>query len=460
MDPRLLQLCKIFILVLIFISELSGQEITVINGKCYAESVLETKAETRTDTLFKYSNIDNVAFTKEEVIIRQPGKKIEKTLISDCQSADCYNWVIVDLPPVYKTIKTPLDPANAGQRTTEILTRELFVNSETVSREVACPNNINHELIKTVRAFLSKNHGYKFTTLVERQRLDSETREALISYQKSKGLAQGQLDIETLSTMGISVSGETTPQVNTKTTPTKNNSRKNPRTNPGQGDAIKGDNTIYVNPEENYIQYYVGANFNLFNGNIRTHTRRGGTFAFGFSGGKMNNKVGIDIQFGASDKRLEFTVPNGYDHDNIPTTVSFGGHYERVLGKQHKSHFFTRIGLDYTGFFFYKEGRNNKGHSTFSPRLEFGRSFVLSEGKYEEYEYTSQSNRRGYYYYRRKEYSPHVTVPSVSIYAGFKPLLTAMDEARGTMLQIGARLSWTRYPVTKTAKTNKVKFVK
>jgi hypothetical protein len=238
---------------------------SAVPGKCFAKCVTPDKFKTVTeqvvdqpltvkkvripatyktvtDTIVETPKITKKVKTKEvyetvfeEVMVTPATTKWVKTKAdAGCLSADpkdCEVLILVEMPPVYKKVEKKVlqKPSSIVDEiippvlkivqrkvvdkeeqiidevipaTFKTVQNKVLVEKggEIVWREVVCPDNVTKEKITKVQEALLRL-GYK------PGRADgiwgSQTRAAVLEYQRDKGLATGSLSIETLEALGI-----------------------------------------------------------------------------------------------------------------------------------------------------------------------------------------------------------------------------------------------------------------
>lgn len=140
---------------------------------------------------------------KTITIVEGKRQLVRKRISKDCTSPnpnDCYKEVMEEIPPVTMNLYTLADPA---------LTREHEIRKEKVTVvknpggqvtvNVVCPKNRTKKLIRKVQeALIIKGYPLKADG-----NLDQSTTLALTDFQKTTGLAYGDLTLESLSALGI-----------------------------------------------------------------------------------------------------------------------------------------------------------------------------------------------------------------------------------------------------------------
>ena len=115
----------------------------------------------------------------------------------------------IAIPAEYKTIQVQkiIDPAKEMRisipATYETVTERIKVSdSRLLWRPILCETNVTPDIIKSLQAALNRA-GYDAGAADGR--VGDQTRRALSAYQRDKGLAQGDLTIETLRNLGLNI---------------------------------------------------------------------------------------------------------------------------------------------------------------------------------------------------------------------------------------------------------------
>lgn len=177
-------------------------------GKCYALCYIQDQYTIKVDSFPIYSNIENVSYKAENIKIQSAHTEwVKKKADRNCLSADpedCFLWCLVENPAHYRTIKIPNDPRQAGEVSYEYIETKTSIRKGgfTEWREVVCGDNISADLVRRVQNALLKN-GYNVGKDGANNVLGAETKTALVKYQRDNGLPVGQLDFETLKSLGV-----------------------------------------------------------------------------------------------------------------------------------------------------------------------------------------------------------------------------------------------------------------
>lgn len=175
-------------------------------GKCFAKSQMPASVETYKREIIEFTgtDLDNPFVTKVKDVLVPAGKKWEKRITDNCLSSnpkDCMVWCLVEEKEVAFEYYTVTDTAEVKEFDVYIKEHEHSVSGKNEWIEVLCENEINENIISQINTFLEAS-GYPID---ERQydKLNIVSKESLIKYQKENGLPIGNLDIQTLESMGI-----------------------------------------------------------------------------------------------------------------------------------------------------------------------------------------------------------------------------------------------------------------
>jgi len=182
------------------------------SGKCYEQTkaqpptfknVTELIAE-YTGTNYSDENIDSVSI---ELV---PGSvKWESKTDANCKSPnpeDCVIRCLVEEPPVTKTYYIVTDTLLNKQfkiKEIPIKTKEKNTANQFEWVEVICKKNIDYQLIQSLNQKLIDLGYLDATLLQDNRKYGFASKSALYKYQQAHGLPQGNLNIETLTDMGL-----------------------------------------------------------------------------------------------------------------------------------------------------------------------------------------------------------------------------------------------------------------
>ncbi len=143
----------------------------------------------------------NVKLTTITVLEGQ--KALVKKKKKDCDSPkpeDCIEETLEDFPPITMNLFTLAGPdVTKEYETRKEKVKVVKKEGGTVKENVVCAKNRSSKLIKRIQAALI-SLGYPLT---ENGILDQATNLSVTDFQKSKGLAYGDLSLSTLAALGI-----------------------------------------------------------------------------------------------------------------------------------------------------------------------------------------------------------------------------------------------------------------
>lgn len=142
--------------------------------------------------------------TTKEIVVPAVYKTVKKEVVDVPASTQT-----VVIPAKYETVKvkTLVEPAKVN-RTTIPAEYETVTKVEKVSeghmewREILCETNVTPDVIKAMQAALTDQGHYRGPA---DGRIGPMTRQAVVAYQEAQGLASGELTIETLKSLGVSL---------------------------------------------------------------------------------------------------------------------------------------------------------------------------------------------------------------------------------------------------------------
>lgn len=176
-------------------------------GKCYARCLIQDQYEevvTESDFEYTCGDLELKLDKNNRFEILTPLKVWVKKLIKDCAPQHSKACTIWTLETVQQNNHFELDEGTISklQHAKTAERKLLKAGGFTEWREVVCDSDITKELYSKIQEALF-NSGY-FEELPNPIGLISKaTKVALVKYQKDNGLPVGQLDIETLKSLGI-----------------------------------------------------------------------------------------------------------------------------------------------------------------------------------------------------------------------------------------------------------------
>ena len=179
-------------------------------GACYAKCLMpDLTKETVVAELPVYTGDElNPDFEVDLVsIVTQPAStKWTKKKTDNCLSAnpdDCLVWCLVEVPEKVDMYKIVVDTTATDQWEMEYLTETILLKSGGYTEwvEVICDNKRSSDLISNIQSNLIVQ-GY-YTGDVSGA-FNTETKDALIQFQKNNQLPIGQMDVLSLEALGVS----------------------------------------------------------------------------------------------------------------------------------------------------------------------------------------------------------------------------------------------------------------
>lgn len=175
-------------------------------GKCYAKCLIQDKYETYEEELLIYTGEDpEIEGVEYEKIVFAPAKNkwVKKKADKNCRSADpndCLVWCLENEPEVSESYYVVVDTNLVKEYKVESISyRELAEpGGYTAWKEIICEEDLTERFwTKLQMALISK--GYIKADKI----MGRATKEALVHYQKSNGLAVGSLTLETLDHLEV-----------------------------------------------------------------------------------------------------------------------------------------------------------------------------------------------------------------------------------------------------------------
>lgn len=179
-------------------------------GSCFARCLMPDMTETKViDELPLYTGtetdkgveLDSLDVVKSPASTKWIKKKADKNCLS-ANPEDCLVWCLVEQPAVLESYIYVKDTsATKLFKMTQITSTDIVKpGGYTEWKEVICDNKMSDKLITDVQSFLASEYQLSNITTGE---WDAPTRNALKQYQTDKELPIGQLDLETLDSMGV-----------------------------------------------------------------------------------------------------------------------------------------------------------------------------------------------------------------------------------------------------------------
>lgn len=181
-------------------------------GKCYARCLMQDKFKWTEHEYYAYTGdqveLEGVSKTKKEIIpasTKWEKRKADRNCLSD-DPDDCMVWCLVKVPGVFEDQYTVVDTNLVKDfeirrtKTKELETAGGF----TQWREVICDSDITPAFYMKVQQALI-DAGYEVGLHGADGRKSPELKAALVKYQRAKELPVGQMDLETLASLGLTI---------------------------------------------------------------------------------------------------------------------------------------------------------------------------------------------------------------------------------------------------------------
>ena len=150
---------------------------------------------------------DSTVEQRSYEIAESTTKWVKKKADKNCLSAnpdDCLVWCLQEIPALHYEYYTVIDThANKQFIIGEVDKTDLIENGLTQLKYVVCEEDISSQLIYDIQNELSDRGYILDEQYVSNPKFDSKVKIALVQFQKDNSLPIGQLDIETLRTLGV-----------------------------------------------------------------------------------------------------------------------------------------------------------------------------------------------------------------------------------------------------------------
>lgn len=199
------------VLSLIFLVgiQLNAQKISNVNGKCYALAVMPDQYEEITNKYPSYTgdNFENNDEIEEVKVLIKPGKNAwVKKKMENCKGSgdDCLVWCYVETEGETISMFVVKDPSSSKEyKWTEVSQSKLIKKGGYTEKvEIACKKKLSPEIINRIQIGLS---DAGFDPGKSSKRMNSLTKRALANFQRANNLPVGQLDIQTLQALQVSL---------------------------------------------------------------------------------------------------------------------------------------------------------------------------------------------------------------------------------------------------------------
>jgi hypothetical protein len=186
--------------------ETVGLPINSKPGSCYAKCKVPDQIDTLYIVTVEYtgSDYENPFVEKKIIEISPATEKWEKRHQKDCRSAntdDCMVWCLVNVPAVDYEYHTVTDTSLLK----DFIVKDFITTKKTIADiqyyEVLCDNKMTNSIINEVELALFINE-FK-SSYNEMGKMDTEFKQALVSFQKENNLPIGSLNLLTLDALGV-----------------------------------------------------------------------------------------------------------------------------------------------------------------------------------------------------------------------------------------------------------------
>lgn len=178
-------------------------------GKCYAKCLIGNQFEYWEESypiyLGEYDR--NLDYLEEMELILHGGttKWVKRTADKNCLSADpndCLVWVLIEVPEEIEIITIVTDTSQTPDYEWETFEFSALIEKGgfTEWKEVVCNYKVNAELKEQIQQALT---DYEYYTGPINGLIGTETKAALVKFQKDNALPIGSLDIETMEALEI-----------------------------------------------------------------------------------------------------------------------------------------------------------------------------------------------------------------------------------------------------------------
>jgi len=174
-------------------------------GKCYAKCKISESGGKVISVVKTYSAEESIEESIMESREVSPAgtKWVKKKADKNCMSAnpdDCLVWCLQETKAIYDTRWVEID--SSGEEALQIVYSEYETPNQegrTEWREVVCQGDLTPSLISEIRVALL-DRGYEAGI---GQKADDIFKKSLLKFQADNNLPYGQLDVDTLSALGV-----------------------------------------------------------------------------------------------------------------------------------------------------------------------------------------------------------------------------------------------------------------
>jgi hypothetical protein len=181
------------------------------SGKCFAKCLITDISELQSEeyAIFTGDELEeNVDVEVREVVIEKGQTKwVKKKADRNCLSSnpdDCLVWCLIEIPEVTEKMKILIDTTQSKNYEIRRIEYEVVVEKGgfTEWRSILCEDDVTVSIINQIQDSLrEKKYYYSNNTEI----IDTETKSSLTKFQRDNNLPVGQLDLETLDVLGITV---------------------------------------------------------------------------------------------------------------------------------------------------------------------------------------------------------------------------------------------------------------
>ncbi len=188
-------------------------DMPVESGKCFAKCIMQDQYETTYTSLpvyqGKYDETKDYLDKVVKVITPETTKWEKRKADRNCLSSDpdeCLVWCLIKVPGKSKeyVIVTDTTATKNYELISHPIKKLVKAGGYTDWNQVVCDSDITPEFYKRVQDSLSEK-GYDVGIEGSNGKIGPESKEAMMKFQRENVLPIGQLDIETLEALGISI---------------------------------------------------------------------------------------------------------------------------------------------------------------------------------------------------------------------------------------------------------------
>lgn len=174
-------------------------------GKCYAKCKMSGVGEKVISAVGTYGTDETIPedILESREVAPADEKWVKKRADKNCLAPDpkdCLVWCLVKIDPIYDKRWVEID--SSGDAHLQVVYSEYTIpNTEGLTqwKEVVCEGDLTPSLISEIRVALI-DRGYEAGV---GKKADDEFKQALLKFQDENNLPYGQMDVETLSALGV-----------------------------------------------------------------------------------------------------------------------------------------------------------------------------------------------------------------------------------------------------------------